>query len=331
MNDILDIRGLSRRFGDTLANDDITLSVARGTVLGLLGHNGAGKTTLVSQIAGLLRPHSGSIRVAGIDALAAPARARRHLALQPQGQAPIDGLTVRTAIELSARVRGAPPAAARAAADQLGEELDITQWLDQRALPDGRGISGGIRRLTTFAMTIASPTALLILDEPSNDVDAARRSLLWEAVRRRADAGAAVLLVTHNVSEAERIVDDLAVLQAGRLVAQGSPIALRGTQGTDLRLDLQFAPHATDVDVLAVAGPPDAEDHPTRPFGCRRTVRSGRRILLQIGAADAAAAVSWACDLRAAKTIDGFSLGPATLEESYLALTATEQHAEEPV
>ncbi|MFV0532248.1 MAG: ATP-binding cassette domain-containing protein [Cumulibacter sp.] len=190
MDDVLDIRGLSRRFGETLANDDITLSVARGTVLGLLGHNGAGKTTLVSQIAGLLRPDSGSIRVAGIDAHAAPARARRHLALQPQGQAPIDGLTVRTAIELSARVRGAPPAAARAAADQLGEELDITPWLDHRALPDGRGISGGIRRLTTFAMTIASPTALLILDEPSNDVDAARRSLLWEALRRRADAGA---------------------------------------------------------------------------------------------------------------------------------------------
>lgn len=296
MDDVLDIRGLSRRFGETLANDDITLSVARGTVLGLLGHNGAGKTTLVSQIAGLLRPDSGSIRVAGIDAHAAPARARRHLALQPQGQAPIDGLTVRTAIELSARVRGAPPAAARAAADQLGEELDITPWLDHRALPDGRGISGGIRRLTTFAMTIASPTALLILDEPSNDVDAARRSLLWEALRRRADAGAGVLLVTHNVAEAERIVDDLAVLQAGRLVAQGSPIALRGTQGTDLRLDLQFAPHATDVDVLAVAGP--------------RTPRTIRR-------ARSAAAAPYAADgaycCRSAQTmLPPPSVGPAT-------------------
>src|SRR5699024_6066862 len=169
---------------------------------------------------------------------------RRHVALQPQAQAPIDGLTPRAAIELAGRIRGLTVPQARAAAEELAEELDIRPWLDRRALPEGGGLSGGIRRLTAFAMTVVAATPLLVLDEPTNDIDASRRRLLWEAVRRRGDAGAGVLLVTHNVTEAERIVDELVVLDRGRVVATGTPARLRGTQDSDLRLELLLPPDA---------------------------------------------------------------------------------------
>ncbi|TDE99041.1 ABC transporter ATP-binding protein [Occultella glacieicola] len=314
-DDVLRVDGVTRRFGSVVANDGVSLRVRSGTVVGLLGHNGAGKTTLVSQVVGLLRPDDGSIRVGGIDAVAEPATARRYVALQPQSQAPIDGLTPRSAIEMAGRLRGLSTRAARAAAESLAEELDITEWIDRRALPENRGLSGGIRRLTAFAMAIVAPTPLVILDEPTNDIDASRRRLLWQAVRARADAGSGVLLVTHNVAEAERIVDDLIVLNHGRVAATGSPARLRGATGTDLRLELQFPPDAADV------GAPDGA---RVPFAVRRTVRVGRRVLHTIGTEEAAAAVTWAAALRERGRVDGYAVGPVTLEDAYLSLTAVE-------
>lgn len=308
--DVLRITALTRRYGQVVANDDITLRVRAGEVVGLLGHNGAGKTTLVSQVVGLLKPDDGEILVGSADAVRDPGAARRHVALQPQAQAPIDGLTPRTAIEIAGRLRGLSARDARAAAADLAAELDIGPWLDQRALPEGGGLSGGIRRLTGFAMAVVAPTPLLILDEPTNDIDASRRRLLWEAVRRRGDLGSGVLLVTHNVAEAERIVDELIILDKGRLLAQGSPPRLRGAQGSDLRLELQLSPHGTD---------PSKED-PHLPV--LRRARTGRRTLLTIAAEEADVAVGWATSQHADGRIEGFSLAPATLEDAYLALTA---------
>src|SRR5690625_2281939 len=102
----LQVRGVTKRFTSVVANDAVDLSVERGEVVGLLGHNGAGKTTLVSQIVGLLKPDAGSIRVGELDAVAQPAGVRRLVGLQPQAQAPIEGLTPREAITLTARIRG---------------------------------------------------------------------------------------------------------------------------------------------------------------------------------------------------------------------------------
>ncbi|MDO5618247.1 ABC transporter ATP-binding protein [Kocuria sp.] len=223
MSALLQIQGVTRRFGSVVANDDVSLSVSSGQVVGLLGHNGAGKTTLVSQVLGLLRPDSGKIQVVGIDAVAHPGKARTVVAAQSQSQAPIDGLTPRQAIWLSARLRGASRSHAKQVATELAEELDIAQWLDQRALPEGRGLSGGIRRLAAFGMAVAVPAPVIILDEPTNDIDPARRRRLWDAVRRRADDGAGVLLVTHNVVEAERVLDQVVVMNRGRVVANGTP------------------------------------------------------------------------------------------------------------
>lgn len=124
---VLEVDGLTRRFGDVVANDRVDLRVRAGEVVGLLGHNGAGKTTLVSQVVGLLRPDSGSIRVAGVDAVAHPATVRRCVALQAQAQAPLDGLTPKSAIEIAGELRGMSRADARAAAERLADELDILE------------------------------------------------------------------------------------------------------------------------------------------------------------------------------------------------------------
>ena len=321
-NAILEVEHLRRRFGAVVANDDVTLEVRPGDVVGLLGHNGAGKTTLVNQLVGLLKPDSGTIRVGDADAVADPAAARRHVALQPQAQAPIDGLTPRRVIELAGRIRGLSARDARAAATALADELDLGPWLDRRALPEGGGLSGGIRRLTSFAMAVAAPMPLLVLDEPTNDIDAARRRLLWDAVRRRGEEGSGVLVVTHNVAEAERVVDDLVILHHGRVVASGSPARLRGTQDSDLRLDLQLQPDGQDP-----------TDDMAAPVTIRRHVRAGRRVLLTVATDQASAAVTWATSLRDQGRIDGFALGPVTLEDTYLALTAdarTESAEKEP-
>lgn len=313
MSVVLHVSGLTRRFGSgagaVVANHDVSLTVGAGEVVGLLGHNGAGKTTLVSQVIGLLRPHAGTIRVGDVDAVIRPGAARRLVAVQPQSQAPLDGLTPRLAIELSGRLRGLAPARARIATTEVAEELDITEWLDRRALPDGRGLSGGIRRLTAFAMAVVSPTPLVVLDEPTNDIDAARRRLLWAAVRRRGDAGTGVLVVTHNVIEAERVVDELVVLHRGHVVAAGSPAHLGGDHDGHLRLELQLPPGGT-------APTPEHTG-----MTVLREVRTGRRLLLTLPPGQAPAAVAWAAGLRSSGRIDGYTLSPATLEDAYLALT----------
>src|SRR5690625_4959469 len=308
--DVLHITGLTRRYRQVVANDGITLRVRPGEVVGLLGHNGAGKTTLVSQVVGLLKPDAGHIAVGRVDAVRHPAAARRHVALQPQAQAPIDGLTPRSAIEIAARLRGLSSRDARAAARDLAEELDIGPWLDQRALPEGGGLSGGIRRLTGFAMAIAAPTPLLILDEPTNDIDASRRRLLWQALRRRGDQGIGVLLVTHNVAEAERVVDELVILDHGQVVATGSPAQLTGAQHTEMRLELQLP---------SLGGESFLKD---MSFPTMRHVHSGRRRLITIAEDSAPEAIRWATAQRTTGNIEGFSLAPVTLEDSYLSLVS---------
>lgn len=325
---ILDIRNLTRRFGTVTANDSVSLQVSAGQVAGLLGHNGAGKTTLVSQIVGLLRPDAGWLHVAGIDAIAHPAQARRAVALQTQSTASLDGLTPRLAITLAARLRGLSARDSRAAAEHLLDELDLRPWADRAARPEGGGLSGGVRRLTSLAMALAAPVPLLVLDEPTNDVDAARRRLLWSALRRRADDdGTAVLVVTHNVNEAESVVDELTVLDRGRVVAHGSPAQLRAqglggggeaglTEADDVRLTLRLPGEAAE----GAAG----QDLPAE-LGVKRWVVVGRRVMLTLPADRAGDAVAWSTGQRAAGAIEDYTLGPASLEDAYLALTVPKE------
>ena len=188
--DLLTITDLHKHFGSgartVRANDSVSMNVASGQVVGLLGHNGAGKSTLVNQVVGLLRPTSGTITLDGFDAVARPAAARRAASVQAQANIPIVGLTPQRAIELVGRVRGADRRRVQRRAERLIDALDIGQW----ARTPAQKISGGIARLTAFAMCAVVPGRLIILDEPTNDVDPVRRRLLWDQIRALADDGA---------------------------------------------------------------------------------------------------------------------------------------------
>jgi ABC-2 type transport system ATP-binding protein len=296
-------RSRVRRGRGVCANDGITLHVDGGQVYGLLGHNGAGKTTLVHQIVGLLRPDSGEIHIAGRDAVADPGFARRSCSLQPQAHLPINGLTPRQAIELMGRLRGGRAAEVGARREQLIDALDIGEWLDT----DGERLSGGVKRLVAFAMAAVLPGQVVVLDEPTNDVDPVRRRLLWSAVRSLAEEGSAVLLVTHNVVEAERTVDRLAILDAGRVVAEGTPAQLKSGLEHELRLDISLEPGSS-----APAVPPFAS----------RYVPNGSRALVILPAGRAADGLAWAQQLHADGVVGEFALTPASLEDAYVGLVS---------
>ena len=289
------------------ANDDVSLEVDSGQVVGLLGHNGAGKTTLLNQVAGLTKPTSGTIHIDGKDAVADPAMARQVCSLQPQSQAPLDGVTPRQAIEIMSRLRGAGRRRARQRADELISGLDLTEWADT----GGEKLSGGVRRLTAFCMAAAEPGKVVMLDEPTNDVDPVRRRLLWDQIRGLASGGCAVLLVTHNVVEAERAVERVVVLHRGRVVGEGTPAALRGRHVDRLRLELVAVDDATAVRLAGAFSDVD------------RPVIAGRRVVVSIEPAAASAALTRAHEQRARGDIDEFSVTPISLEEVYIGLIGT--------
>ncbi len=315
--EVLSVRGLRKRYrgrfgkGGVQANDGIDLDVAAGQVVGLLGHNGAGKTTLVNQVVGLVRPDAGTIRLDGVDAVALPDEARRRTSIQAQANVPITGLTPRRAIELVGRIRGGERTAVRARAEHLLDALDLGPWADTPA----EKVSGGIARLTAFAMTVVVPGRLVVLDEPTNDVDPVRRRLLWQQIRGLADEGRGVLLVTHNVREAERVVDRLAVLDRGVVLADDTPAGLTAhLQGT-LTVEVDLSPGAAPAwhpAVRAVSGTRGRETG---------TVR----------AEDAAEVVRWAQDEVAAGRLERYALTPASLEDVYVALVGDEHAADAPV
>ncbi|MCT2997244.1 ABC transporter ATP-binding protein [Propionibacterium freudenreichii] len=304
MNTVLDVRGLHKHFGKGAhrveANAGVTMAAHAGQVVGLLGHNGSGKTTMVNQIVGLTRPDSGTITVGGIDATTHPALARRLVSLQAQANVPITGLTPRRAIELVGRMRGAPARAMRSRARELIKALDIGPWADVAS----QKVSGGIARLTAFAMCLARPAPLVVLDEPTNDVDPVRRRLLWTQIRRLADAGHAVLLVTHNVRETERVVDRLVVLNHGQVLAQGTPATLVHDRAGMLTLEVDQAP-----------GQP-----PHWPAGITATPVGDHRSRAVVASDRAAALVAWAADELRTGAIERYELSPVSLEDAYIDL-----------
>jgi ABC-2 type transport system ATP-binding protein len=232
--------------------------------------------------------------------------------LQPQTHAPLDGVSPRRAIEIIARIRGAGRQRARERTAELIAALELEEWADK----SGNALSGGVRRLTAFCIAAAEPGRIVMLDEPTNDVDPVRRRLLWRAIRALAEAGSAVLLVTHNVLEAERGVDRLAVLHHGRIVAEGTPAQLRA--GHDDRLRLQ----------LVAATEPEAATVAARCPGPYPPVVTGRRVVLAIEADAAGAALAWANQEHAAGAVEEFSVTPVSLEDVYVELVADHEEVE---
>ncbi len=298
----LEVRNVIKVYkGKVCANDDITLSVDEGEVFGLLGPNGAGKTTLVSQIIGLAVPDSGTITIGGVDAVANPSYARQSCSFQAQTQVPIAGLNTLQAIELVGLIRGGRKAEVRQRAMELIEKLDITEWKKTMGLT----FSGGVRRLVAFCMAAVVPGKVVILDEPTNDIDPLRRRALWQEVQELGRKGAAVLLVTHNVLEAERVVDRLAIVDEGKVRGMGTPASLKASGGDAMRLELMVEPGATT---------------PALPDLLREPVTMSHRIVGQVAPADVTRSIAWAQEQKNAGVLEEFLLGPATLEDVYIRL-----------
>jgi len=297
------VESLTKRFGALAANDDITLRVEPGEVYGLLGPNGAGKSTLVKQTIGLLKPTSGRITLGRFDLVADPDAARQLCSYLPQVQMPIESFRVSEAIELAGRIRGASAKQVRARATTLIEALELGEW--KNAL--GQTLSGGVKRLVGFCMAVVRPGRVVILDEPTNDVDPLRRRLLWEEVRSLGAQGCAVLLVTHNVLEAEKSVDRLAVINKGRLLAEGTPSSMKSADRSQLRLQLMLAPGAATPQLPGWAGP---------------AVRVGHNLVTNIAETDASVAITWAAEMTGLGIAEEYALAAMTLEDAYIRLTS---------
>jgi ABC-2 type transport system ATP-binding protein len=307
---LLEIKNLTKVYkGKTKvkANDNISLAVNEGEVFGLLGPNGAGKTTLVNQIIGLTMPTSGTITISGVNVIAKPDYAREVCSFQAQVQAPIAGLSSMQAIELAGRIRGGKKAEVHKRAMELVEKLELNEW--QKTL--GLNVSGGVRRLVAFSMAAVVPGRVVILDEPTNDVDPLRRRAIWQEVQSLAKQGAAVLLVTHNILEAERVVDRLAIIDQGQVKGMGTPAGLKESEGDAMRLELILEPKA------AV---------PSLPDYLKKTLVINRRILGDVKPADVPAAIIWARGLKESGVIEEFYLGPATLEDVYVRLVKNHEN-----
>lgn len=297
---LLEINQLCKVYrGGVKANDNISLSVREGEVFGLLGPNGAGKTTVVNQIIGLTVPTSGSISIAGIDVVAKPGYARQACSVQAQTQVPIAGLTAIQAIELVGRIRGGGATRVRQQTRELIDRLEIGEWKDKM----GATFSGGVRRLVAFCMAVVVPGRIVILDEPTNYIDPLRRRLLWQEVRNLAEMGSAVLLVTHNILEAERVVNRLAIIDQGRVIGQGTPATLKESEGESLRLELILEP--------------DTEP-PQPPDFLIQSLTSNRRMIGKVGKDHITTAIEWARNLKKEGVVEEFSLGPTTLEDAYI-------------
>ncbi len=282
-----------------LVNDNVSLSLNSGEIFGLLGPNGAGKTTLVKQIIGLVKPDSGSVTIEGIDIIANPGYARQACSFQAQTQVPIDGLTSRQAIELVGRVRGGEARSVRKRTQELLKDLEMEEWTKKSA----DIFSGGMRRLVAFCMAVVVPGRVVILDEPTNDIDPLRRRLLWQQVRNLVSTGSAVLLVTHNVLEAERAVDRLAIMDKGKIVTMGTPGSLKGNGAENMRFELILEPKQVFPDI---------------PGFLRNTVTAGRRLIGRLREADIGLATQWARSLKEKGVAEEYSVGPTTLEDVYL-------------
>jgi ABC-2 type transport system ATP-binding protein len=221
--------GLRKRYGKTTALDGFDLAVAPGTVLGLLGPNGAGKTTAVRILTTLLRPDGGRAEVAGFDVVRQAARVRAHIGLLGQHAAVDEILSGRQNLVMFGRLYHLAPQAARRRADELLERFGLGEAAGKPA----NRYSGGMRRRLDLAASLILSPPVLFLDEPTTGLDPRGRNEVWEAIRALAAGGTTVLLTTQYLDEADRLADRIAVIDRGRVIADGVPEQLKSKVGGD--------------------------------------------------------------------------------------------------
>jgi ABC-2 type transport system ATP-binding protein len=226
----IDVRELVRDYPDVRAVDGLSFRVETGEVFGFLGPNGAGKTTTIRILATLVRPTSGSARVAGYDIVAEAAAIRREVGFAMQSVALDDLSTGRENLELVGRLRRIPSRQLKRRIDELLELMGLTAAAGRLA----GTYSGGMRRRLDLATALVHEPRVLFLDEPTEGLDPQSRLTLWEEFRRINEQGTTLFLTTHYMDEADQLCGRVAIVDAGRIVAQGEPAALKRGLGADI-------------------------------------------------------------------------------------------------
>ena len=305
---------LVKTFGSTRALDGIDLAVPAGTVYGLLGPNGAGKTTAVRVLATLARPTGGEARVFGHDVVRDADAVRGKVSLTGQYASVDEDLTGMENLTLLGRLLGHRKPAARDRAAQLLAAFGLTEAADRQV----KKYSGGMRRRVDIAASILNTPELLFLDEPTSGLDPRSRSQVWEIVRAVVAHGTTVLLTTQYLDEADRLAGRIAVVDHGKVIAEGTPGELKSSVGTGsvhVRLrDAGQRPEAELVLAAALGAPVQADADPVA-LTARVAGGDGR---LQAGERAARALAELAA---AGIVVDDFSLGQPSLDEVFLVLT----------
>ena len=302
----ISVRGVAKSYGAVRALDGIDLDVATGSVLGLLGPNGAGKTTIVRILTTLLRPDAGSATVLGLDVVTEAAALRARIGLAGQYAAVDESLTGLENLTMVGRLYGEPRRAAKARANELLERFDLIDVAGRVA----KTYSGGLRRRLDLAAALVAKPPVLFLDEPTTGLDPRSRLALWETIDGLVADGTTVLLTTQYLDEADRLAHSIAVLDHGRLLAQGTPDELKDRLGGE-RLEIQLgsqAHTATAADALA-----PMSDEPVAVEGHTVQVIVRRRAGAIVDAVERLVA--------AGVDVEDISLHRPTLDDVFLTLT----------
>ncbi|MBX7268739.1 ATP-binding cassette domain-containing protein [Micromonospora sp. Llam7] len=310
----IEAEGLTRSFGETRALAGIDLEVPAGAVYGLLGPNGAGKTTAVRVLATLLRPDGGRARVFGHDVVAEADAVRARVSLTGQYASVDEDLTGTENLILLGRLLGLRKPAAQQRAEQLLAAFGLTEAAGRQV----KKYSGGMRRRIDIAASILNTPDLLFLDEPTTGLDPRSRNQVWEIIRAVVAHGTTVLLTTQYLDEADKLASRIAVVDHGRVIAEGTPGELKSSVGSGtvhLRLrDPGQRPEAEEVLRAALGVPVQLEADPVAMTA--RVGGDGSDLDAGAQAARALGELS-----RAGIVVDDFSLGQPSLDEVFLALT----------
>jgi ABC-2 type transport system ATP-binding protein len=313
----VETHGLVKTFGSNRAVDGVDLRVRAGTVYGVLGPNGAGKTTVVKVLATLLRPDGGEARVFGRDVVRDADAVRGRVSLTGQYASVDEDLTGTENLVLLGRLLGHGRAAARERSAQLLEAFGLADAAARQV----KHYSGGMRRRIDIAASILNTPDLLFLDEPTTGLDPRSRNQVWDIVRAVVAQGTTVLLTTQYLDEADQLASRIAVIDRGRVIAEGTKGELKASVGSgSVHVRLRDAEQRDEaVRVLGAALGTSVQLDPD-PVALTATVDGGRS---ELGAAEQAAR-ALAELTRAGVTVDDFALGQPSLDEVFLALTGKE-------
>jgi ABC-2 type transport system ATP-binding protein len=307
MSNAIETSGLVKSFGATHALNGVDLRIREGSVYGLLGPNGAGKTTTIRVLATLLRPDAGTATVLGHDVVREAARVRQKVSLTGQYASVDEDLNGYENLVLVARLLGLSWRAARERATELLEVFGLAEAAGRQVLT----YSGGMRRRIDIAASLVAIPRILFLDEPTTGLDPRSRNQVWELVRRIAAEGTTVLLTTQYLDEADRLAERLAVVDHGRVIAEGTSRELKASVGANaLHVRLVSADQRAAVQQLVERVVGDGLLPATDPM----------EVTARLASSTQAAAVLAALT-EARLDVAGFSVGNPSLDEVFLALT----------